>query len=62
MVATMIVGSALHDFWVGPAAGRVAAGSEEARRLNRVASWLARINALAGLVLVVAAARLARGG
>jgi copper resistance protein D len=62
MVTVMIVGSAVHDFWLGPAAGRVPAGSADALRLNRWASWLARLNALAGLVLIVAAARLARGG
>jgi putative copper export protein len=62
MVAVMVVFSALHDFWLGPAAGRHPPGSPAAVRLNRVASWLARLNALAGLVLIIAAARLARGG
>ncbi len=62
MVGLMIVASALHDFWLGPAAGRVPAGSADAQRRNRLASWLARVNALAGVVLVYAAARLARGG
>ncbi len=61
MVGLMVVASALHDFWLGPAAGRVGAGSPEAQRRNRLASWLARVNALAGLVLIYAAARLARG-
>jgi putative copper export protein len=62
MVGVMLVASALHDFWLGPAAGRHAPGTPAALRLNRAASWLARLNALAGIVLIVAAARLARGG
>jgi len=62
MVGIMLAASALHDFWLGPEAGRRAPGSPEAARLNRAASWLARLNAIAGVVLIVAAARLARGG
>jgi len=62
MVGVMLVASALHDFWLGPAAGRHAPGTPDAVRINRAASWLARLNAVAGVVLVVAAARLARGG
>lgn len=62
MVAVMVLASALHDFWLGPAAGPHAPLSPEAVRLNRAATWLARLNALAGIALVVAAVRLARGG
>jgi len=60
-VATMIVVSAVHDFLVGPAASRADAGSPEAVALRRRAALLARLNALVGLLLVVAAVRLARG-
>ena len=60
-VVTMIVVSAVHDFLVGPAASRAAAGSDEAIALRRRAALLARLNALVGLLLVVAATRLARG-
>ena len=60
-VTTMIVVSAVHDFLVGPAASRATAGSPEAVALRRRAALLARLNALVGLVLVVAAVRLARG-
>ena len=60
-VATMITVSAVHDFIVGPAASRSAAGSPEAVALRRRAALLARLNALVGLILVVAAVRLARG-
>jgi uncharacterized membrane protein len=60
-VVTMIVVSAVHDFLVGPAASRAAAGSAEAVALRRRAALLARLNALVGLLLVVAATRLARG-
>lgn len=61
-VAVMLAIAAVHDFLLGPAAGRAAAGSDEARRLRRRAAMLARVNALVGVVLVVAAVRLARGG
>lgn len=61
-VAVMIVVSAVHDFWLGPRASRWQAGSPEALRARRRASWLARVNALAGVVVVVEAVRLARGG
>jgi putative copper export protein len=62
LVAVMLAASAAHDFWLGPAAGRHEPGTREAQRLNRSASWLARLNAAAGVALLVFAARLARGG
>lgn len=61
-VATMLVVSALHDFVLGPRASAAAPGSAEAIRLRRQAARLARANAIVGLVVVVAAVRLARGG
>ena len=61
-VAAMIVISAIHDFWLGPLAGRLTPGSPKALRVRVRAAWLARINALIGIVVVFAAARLARGG
>lgn len=61
-VAVMLIVGAVHDFAVGPAAGRVEAGTPAALALRRRAAWLARINALVGVVVVVAAVRLARGG
>ncbi|HEU4628412.1 MAG TPA: DUF4149 domain-containing protein [Gemmatimonadaceae bacterium] len=61
-VATMIGVSALHDFVLGPAAGRAEPGSAPAIRLRRRAALLARGNALIGVVIVLAAVRLARGG
>jgi copper resistance protein D len=61
-VAVMVVVSAVHDFVHGPAASRLVPGSPEALRARRRASWLARINAVFGIVLVIAAVRLARGG
>jgi uncharacterized membrane protein len=61
-VAAMVVTSALHDFVYGPRATRAAAGGPEALRLRRRAAVLARANAVFGIVLVVAAVRLARGG
>lgn len=59
-VVAMLVTSAWHDFKVGPAAGRVPADSPEAARLRGHASRLARGTALFGMVLVLAAVRLAR--
>jgi copper resistance protein D len=61
-VTVMVTVSAVHDFLVGPRATRLAPGSPEALRFRSRAAWMARINALVGLVLVVAAVRLARGG
>ena len=61
-VAMMVIISATHDFALGPAAGRVSPGSPSALRLRRRAAMLARLNALIGIALVVAAVRLARGG
>jgi copper resistance protein D len=61
-VLAMIVVSALHDFWLGPLAGRLRPGTPEGSRARKRASWLARINAVIGIVIVAAAVRLARGG
>jgi copper resistance protein D len=61
-VAVMISASAVHDFWLGPAASRSQSGSPRALRFRRHAAWLARLNAVVGIVLVLAAVRLARGG
>lgn len=60
-VAAMLIVSAVHDFAIGPRAGRAVAGSPRAIVLRRRAALLARINALLGVVVVVAAVRLARG-
>ena len=59
-VAVMLVVSAVHDFVVGPLAGRETASSPRALQLRRRAALLARVNALLGVVVVVAAVRLAR--
>lgn len=61
-VTAMIVFSALHDFVWGPRSGRLPAASDEARRTRRITAWIGRLNALAGVVAVLAAVRLARGG
>ena len=60
-VAVMLVVSAIHDFSIGPRAGGEVAGSPRALELRRRAAVLARINALLGVVVVIAAVRLARG-
>lgn len=61
-VATMLVVSGVHDFVLGPRASNARPGSPEALRDRRWAALLARFNAIVGLVLVIAAVRLARGG
>ena len=61
-VATMLVVSALHDFVLGPPASAAVPGSPDALRLRRHAALLARANAIIGLIVVIAAVRLARGG
>ena len=59
-VTVMVVVSLVHDFFLGPAAGRAGPDSAEAIRLRRRAALLARVNAVLGLLLVAAAVRLAR--
>ena len=59
-VAVMVLVSAVHDFVLGPMAGRLPAGSAEALAFRRRAALLARANALLGVVIVIAAVRLAR--
>lgn len=60
-VALMVVVSAVHDFMLGPMAGRLAAGSPAALSFRRRAALLARVNALIGILIVIAAVRLSRG-
>lgn len=59
-VTTMVVVSATHDFVLGPRAGRATAGSPQAFAMRRQAALLARVNALIGVLIVIAAVRLAR--
>ena len=59
-VLAMVAVSAVHDFVIGPAAGRLEAGTPEAIRLRRAAAWLGRVNALLGIVVVLAAMRVVR--
>jgi hypothetical protein len=61
-VLFMLVVQTVHDFIHGPRSGRLDPATEEGRRARRMAAWLARLNAIAGLVVVLAAVRLARGG
>ena len=61
-VAAMVAISAVHDFVLGPAASTLEPGTPAAIRARTRAAWLARVNALVGVLLVMAAVRLARGG
>ena len=58
----ILVVQAVHDFVLGPAASRAEPGSPRALQLRRRAALSARINAVVGVILVIAAVRLARGG
>jgi uncharacterized membrane protein len=60
-VTVILVIAAVHDFALGPTASRAEAGSDAAVTARRRAAWLARVNALVGTLLLVAAVRLARG-
>ncbi len=60
-VAVMVIVSAVHDFVLGPMAGRMTPGLPEALAFRRRAALLARANALLGIIIVIAAVRLARG-
>ena len=59
-VMTMLVVSGFHDFIHGPRASRYDAGTSEAIAARRTAIHLARISALLGVIVVIAAVRLAR--
>ena len=62
IVVIMISTSAVHDFIQGPRAGRAAPDSPEALAFRRRAMLVARVNAILGVLLVIAAVRLVRGG
>ena len=61
-VSVMLIVQALHDFVWGPRASLVQPGSAEQLKVRARAAWLARVNAIVGVVLVFAAVRLGRGG
>jgi copper resistance protein D len=61
-VVGMLVLQAVHDFRTGPAASRLRPGSPEMLRARRMSALLARSSALLGVIVVVTAVRLARGG
>jgi putative copper resistance protein D len=60
-LAVMLVVEGYHDWVLGPRAGRVMAGSPEALELRRRANLYARVSGICGIVIVLAAVRLARG-
>ncbi len=61
-VTIMVVVSAVHDFVLGPAASAARPGTPSAESWRRWAALLARLNAFVGLLVVLLAVRLARGG
>lgn len=69
MVLVMFALAGIHDFLLGPLASPDHPASpggapppDKRRQLRMAAVWVARFNAVAGLVLVYFAVRLARGG
>lgn len=60
-VLVMLVVEGYHDWVLGPRAGQMATNSPEAMAFRARASMYARVSALCGIVIVVAAVRLARG-
>ena len=61
LVLTMVTIGAVHDFWLGPLAGKFDAGSKEHLRVRRLVSRLGRLNAVLGILVVYFAVRLVRG-
>jgi uncharacterized membrane protein len=63
LVVAVLVVSLLHDFSIGPRAGRAMnaePGSERALALRRAASWMGRFNLVAALVIVALGLMLTR--
>lgn len=60
-VLVMLVVEGYHDWVLGPRAGQMVTDSAEAAAFRARASLYARTSALCGIVIVVAAVRLARG-
>ena len=61
-VFAMLALSAWHDFLLGPSSLLVEEGTEQARAARRKAALVARYTGVAGLIVILAAVRLARGG
>jgi copper resistance protein D len=61
-VGGMLVLQSIHDFRTGPAASRLTPGTPAALRARRVSALLARGSAVLGVIVVITAVRLARGG
>lgn len=64
VVITVVVMSAVHDFWVGPRAtqlSRVDRNAADARSMRRWAGWLGRANLVLALGIIALAVFLVRG-
>lgn len=59
-VLAMLILQVIHDFFHGPAASRATPGTPEALRMRRTAALMARVSAVLGIIVVLAAVRLAR--
>jgi len=56
----MLAASIAHDFFVGPASVRAFRAGQDANRLRKAASWLARVTAVFALLVVAYAVLLVR--
>lgn len=62
LVVVVLIGSALHDFYLGPRAARLLEAEEpEAESLRRVASYAGRVMLLLSLIILALAVMLVRG-
>ncbi len=59
-VATMLVVSGVHDWYIGPRASGVEPGTAQAERLRRAAKWLGMVTGILVLVIAVLAVFVAR--
>ena len=59
-VLGMLILQTIHDFFHGPAASRATPGTEQALRMRRTAAMMARMSAILGVIVVLAAVKLAR--
>jgi uncharacterized membrane protein len=62
LVAAILLLSAVHDFRLGPRAATLPPSTPAALRVRRAATWLGRLNLLFGLLVILLAVMLVRGG
>ncbi len=61
LVLARVTIGAVHDFWLGPLASELDAGSKKHLRVRTLVARLGRLNAVLGILVVYFATRLIRG-